>query len=437
LIQGIGPRFVCYLAMLVCICSLCSIPALAGTKVLSGSPVLSATVSGANEFSPGTETPIPVVIQNSGLIEFEFTYPTTLTPADLPNTAKLMTVTLSPGSAPVTILSDPQMVGDLPGGDQMMVHFRARFAPDAPAGTYSLPLAVEYTYLSHADQYGQDSLQYYYKTRNITLDLPVLIKPEILLDVVSINTGDIPVGAEGFVTVDLKNQGHENGTDAVLVLMPAPNSPVQPSVGSVYIGNFPAGSVVTVPFKVAVSANGEAQNYPLNLTVQYKDQNGNFVASAPVVVGIPVSARIGFEVTSPPPEVTPGGKHLLTVEYMNTGSSPVYSAEARIYAVDPFTTSDDTSYLGTLAPGETGTAVFEVTVDTSATVKSYSLDSEIRYRDALDNDQVSLRVPVPVSVVAPTGFQALLARPGIIAVIVIGVVASIFILRTRWKKRRS
>jgi hypothetical protein len=104
---------------------------MAGTKVLSGSPVLSATVSGANEFSPGTETTIPVVIQNSGLIEFEFTYPTTLTPADLPNTAKLMTLTLSPGEAPVTILSDPQMVGDLPGGDQMMVHFRSRIAPDA------------------------------------------------------------------------------------------------------------------------------------------------------------------------------------------------------------------------------------------------------------------------------------------------------------------
>jgi hypothetical protein len=239
------------------------------------------------------------------------------------------------------------------------------------------------------------------------------------------------------VTVELRNQGHENGTDAVLVLAPAPNSPVQPSVGSVYIGDFPAGSVVIVPFKVAVSANGEAQNYPVNLTVHYKDQNGNFIVSAPVVVGIPVSPRIGFDVVSPPPEVTPGGQHLLYVEYRNTGSSTVYSAEARIYAVDPFTTSDDTSYLGTLEPGETGTAVFEVTVDTAATVKNYSLDSEIRYRDALDNDQVSLRIPVPVSVIAPTGFQALLASPGIIAVIVIGIIVLIFILRTRWKKRRS
>jgi hypothetical protein len=432
-----GSRFISFLAVLVCICFVFIAPTLAGTRFISGSPTLSATVYGANEFSPGTETTIPVVIQNSGLIEFEFTYPTTLTPADLPNTAKLMSVTLSPGDAPVTILSDPQMVGDLKGGDQMMVSFKVRFAPDAQAGTYILPLMVHYTYLYYADQYGQDTLQYFYKTKDVTLELPIRIQPEILLDVVSVDPGHITVGTDGFVTVQLLNRGNENGTDAVLMLAPAPNSPVIPSVGSVYIGDFPEGSVVTVPFKVAVSANGEAQNYPLNLTVFYKNENGNFVSSAPVVIGIPVYRKISFEVVSSPPEVTPGGQHRLTIEYKNTGSAPVYSAQARIYAVDPFTTSDDTSFLGDMLPGETGTAVFEVTVDSSATVKNYSLDSEVRYRDGLNNDQISDRIPVPVSVIAPTGIQALLANPWIIAVIVIVALALIYVLRTRWKKRRS
>jgi len=431
-----GSRFVGILAILVCICCVCSVPAMAGTRFISGSPTLSATVNGANEFSPGTETTIPVVIQNSGLIEFEFTYPTTLTPADLPNTAKLMTVTLTPGEAPVTILSDPQMVGDLMGGAQTVVNFKVRIAPDAQAGTYNLPLMVHYTFLSYADQYGQDTLQYFYKTKDVILELPIQVQPEILLEVISVDTGHITVGTEGFVTVQIQNRGHENGTDAVLMLAPAKNSPVMPSVGSVYIGDFPEGSTVTVPFKVAVSANGEAQTYPMNLTVLYKNENGNFVSSDPVVIGIPIFSKIRFEVVSSPPEVTPGGQHRLTIEYKNTGSAPVYSAQARMYTVDPFTTGDDTSYLGTMVPGETRTAVFEVTVDTSATVKSYSLDSEIRYRDALDNDQVSDRIPVPVSVVAPTGIQALLANPGVIAVIVIGALALVFLLRTRWKKRR-
>jgi hypothetical protein len=434
--KSIDLWFARYLAVLVCIGCMLLAPAMAGTKFISGSPTLSATVAGANEFSPGTETTLPVVLQNSGLIEFEFTYPTTLTPADLPNTAKLMTVTLFAGDAPVTILSDPQMVGDLMGGDQMTVNFKVRFDPDAQSGTYNLPLAIQYTYLYYADQYGQDTLQYFYKTTDVTLDLPIRIKPEILLDVVAVDPGHITVGTEGFVTVQLQNTGNENGTDAVLMLTPAPNSPVQPSVGSVYIGDFSKDSIVTVPFKVAVSSSGEAQNYPMNLTVYYKNENGNFVYSDPVVIGIPVYKKISFEVVSPPPEVTPAGHHLVTVVYKNTGSSPVYSAQARIYAVDPFTTSDDTSYLGTMIPGETRSAVFDLTVDSSATVKNYSLDSEIRYRDALDNDQISDRITVPITVVAPTGIAALLANPWIIAVIVIVVLAAIYLL-IRWRKRKS
>lgn len=434
--NGMHSRIITILAV-VSICTVCAVPAMAGTRYMSGSPELSAAVSGANEFSPGTEATIAVAIQNSGLIEYEFTYPTTLTPADMPNTAKLMTLTLTPGDAPVTILSDPQMVGDLKGGSQMTVNFKVRFDPDARAGRYSLPLLVHYTYLAYADQYGQDALQYFYKTKDVTLNLPIDVQPEIQLAVISVDCGHITVGTEGFVTVTLQNNGHENGTDAVLMLSPAPNSPVRPSVGSVYIGDFPAGSTVTVPFKVSVSADGEAQEYPMDLSVYYRNENGNFVYSDLVVIGIPVYAKIRFVVISSPPEVAPGGERLLSIEYENAGSATVYSAQARIYAVDPFTTSDDTAYIGTLAPGESGTAVFEVTVQSAATEKTYSLDSEIRYRDALDNDQVSDRITIPVSVVAPTGIVAFLTNPVVIGIIVIAILVAAVLLRTYTKRRRS
>ena len=69
-------------------------PASAGERVVSGSPELTAAILGANEFFPGEDVMIPVIIRNSGLIQYEYTYPTTLTPRDLPNTAKLMLVTL-------------------------------------------------------------------------------------------------------------------------------------------------------------------------------------------------------------------------------------------------------------------------------------------------------------------------------------------------------
>jgi len=86
-------------------------PACAGEKYLGGSPELSASVKGSNEFYPGDDITLPVIIQNSGLIDYTFIYPTTLTPADMPSTAKLMGVTLGAGAAPVVVTSDPRWQG--------------------------------------------------------------------------------------------------------------------------------------------------------------------------------------------------------------------------------------------------------------------------------------------------------------------------------------
>ena len=173
------------LAILVILMGIAA-PAMAGERFVSGGPNLTAAILGSNDFSPGEDITIPVTIQNSGLLEYVFTYPNQMTAADLPNTAKLMTVTLGPGDAPVTIKSDPQLLGDLAGGRNTVVNFKVKIAPDAPHETYNLPLTIRYTYLMRADQYGTDVLQYFYKEQEETLraivsHLPgsVLIKPSL------------------------------------------------------------------------------------------------------------------------------------------------------------------------------------------------------------------------------------------------------------------
>ncbi|MBP1929796.1 hypothetical protein J2741_002392 [Methanolinea mesophila] len=423
--------------IVLCCAGIVVFPATGGERFISGSPDLSATIRGANEFYPATEVNVPVNIQNSGLIQYVISQPNLLTPADLPNTAKLMTVQLFAGGAPLTVLSDPQMVGDLMGGDTLLVNFKVRTNPDAPAGTYILPMAVQYTYLAHADQYGQDTLQYFYETRNVTLEFPLKIKPEIILQVVSAEPEEVNVGTEGFVHLVLENIGNEDGTEAVVVLSPVGNSPVQPVAGSVYVGDFPMKSDIDLRYKVSVSGSAEPGTYPVNVSVNYKNQDGIFVTSAPAVVGIPVKGKIRFSVVSPPNQVYPGTQDILEVTFENTGSAPVNSAQARIYTQDPFTTLDDVSYLGDMAVGETKVARFEVTVDQKATVKEYALDSEVRYRDALDNDQVSDRIPVPVDVIARTGVMALLYNPYFIVLLAVVIIVLAVLIRRMRKQRKG
>jgi hypothetical protein len=410
-------------------------PALAGERFISGYPNLSATVIGANEFSPGEDVTIPVMIQNSGVIQYEFSNPYILNRSDLPNTAKFVIVSLDPGNAPVTVKTGPQAVGNLPGGANLPVQFKVKIAPDAQSGTYHLPLNMQYTYLWNVDQYGLDTLQYYYKETTASLDLPIRIKPEILLDVTSVEQQHLNVGMEGYLNMSVTNRGNEDGRDAVVKLTQNGNSPVVPVASSVYIGDFPKNAVIPLSYKVMVSKDAVASRYPVNLTVTYKNIDGDILTSDPITIGVAVDGRIDFSVVSPTAVFNPGTEKTMEVTYENTGSAMVYGAQARIITVDPFTTNDDSSYLGDMAPGDTKTARFDVTVDASATIKDYALDSEVRYRGALNDDQVSDRIKVPVEVVGVSGIGLLLTPYGILVIALI-LIAGVY-FGVRWRRKRS
>ncbi len=98
-----------FLAFWLC----CLMPVMGVTTYLGGSPLMSAAVAGTNEFTPGQDTTIYVIVQNSGLNNLEFTTTGTIKRDDIPTTAKMVTVGLSAGDAPVVIKSDPQIVGDI------------------------------------------------------------------------------------------------------------------------------------------------------------------------------------------------------------------------------------------------------------------------------------------------------------------------------------
>ena len=101
------------------ILGLCLIaPAMAGTKYMAGSPQMSAYIAGTNEFSPGQDAKITIVIENTGTNEFKFVQSGIVDREDLPSTAKFVTAGLNAGTAPLVVKSDPQMLGDIKGWQQ-------------------------------------------------------------------------------------------------------------------------------------------------------------------------------------------------------------------------------------------------------------------------------------------------------------------------------
>jgi hypothetical protein len=404
------------------------IPAMAGSKYMAGSPDLSAYVSGTNEFSPGDDVKLTIVVENSGLNEFKFVNSGIVDREDLPNTAKFLMVTLLPGDGPLVIKSDPQMLGDVKGAGTASAVFTTKINPDAPAGSYTLILNYDYTYLYTADQYGVDTIQYTYKTVNGTIPIPIKIKPELSVHILSATPDHLNVGTEGYVDLKIQNTGSDFGQKSVVKLLRNGNSPITPTDSSVYIGDFAPGSIINCRYKVTVSPDAQHQTYPIDIVVRYQNNEGDFVDSRNDTIGVPVGAKVDFSVTSPPDQMNPGNKKVINVEYKNTGDSTVYSAQARISAVDPFTSNDDISYIGDLKPGESRIASYEISLDRAATLKEYGLDSEIRYRDALDNTYISDTMKVRVNVVATAGLTSIFSNPVYLSVIIAAIIGIVYLV---------
>ena len=410
-------------------------PAMAGTKYMAGSPELSAYISGTNEFSPGKEVQLTIVIENTGLNEFKFVNSGIVDRDDLPNTAKFLTVRLQPGNAPLVIKSDPQMLGDLKGATSTNAIFTTKINADAPAGNYNLPVDLSYTYLYYVDQFGVDTIQYSYKTVNQSILLPIKIKPVVSINVLSATPEHLNVGTEGYVNMKIKNTGSDTGTKSIVKIIRNGNSPIIPTDSSVYIGDFTPGSVVDCRYKVSVSSDAQKQTYPIDVVVVYQNNEGDFVTSRSDTVGVSVGGKADFAVVSPPSEMNPGNKKVITVEYKNTGDTTVKSAQARISAVDPFTSNDDIAYIGDLKPGESRTVSYIMSVDRSATIKEYGLDSEIRYRDELDNTYISDTMKVKVDVTNPAGITAILSNPINLSIIVAVIIGAVYLVYHFRKKK--
>lgn len=423
------------------ICGLLITPAFATDNYLGGSPDLSAYISGTNEFSTGEEIQLPIIIENTGINSVKIYYARSADISDQPSTAKLLTATLQSGNAPVVIKTDPQMLGDLASQNTVKAVFITKINTDAPAGTYSLPLILNYSYLPDASQQiygGGDAIEYTYAVENITLNIPITVKSDVSIDVISAEPEHLTAGAEGYIDMQIKNTGSETGKNSQVILKRNGNSPIIPMDSYVYIGDFPSGVTVPCRYKVRVSEEAEKQTYPVDVTVEYQNNEGIVVTSRSDTAGVPVGGKVNFQIVSPPAEMNPGGKMVINVEYKNTGDTPVYSAQARISAVDPFSISnEDVAYIGTLNPNESSRVSYSLSVDRKATVKQYGLDSEIRYRDALDNTYISDPMKVTVNVVSPTGIAVILTNPIYLSIVAAVIIAIVYLLYYLFRKKEQ
>ena len=407
----------------IAIIALLITPALAGTKYYSGGPVLSASIQGINELSPGATVSLTIAIENQGVIDYKMVQEGSIPLDDLPNTAKHVVATLKGGNSGIVVKSGSVSLGDIPGSQAKPVTFTITVPVDANQGPVTLPLNIAYNNMISATQQGLEVVTYNYKSSEVDLPLTLVIKPSVVISVDNISVSGLNAGTEGYLTLTLTNSGTIDARKATIGIKQNGNSPVVPTDSAIYVDEFSVGESVDVTFKISAKRGAEEQSYPLDIFVTYENHEGIIDTSNVVTIGVPVSGKITFAVISEPSQLKAGRKGLLEVEYKNTGNAPAFDAQARISAVDPFTTNDDNAYLGDLMPGESAIGKFEVKVASGVTDKIYTLDSEVRYKDSLNNDIVSDTVKVKIDV-GGGGAQAPISPLTVFAAF--GVIGAVF-----------
>lgn len=386
------------IALIVCIAAVMA-PVSAATRYVGGSPSLSAGITGTNEFSPGENATISLQIKNSGVSTMKQLDLGTIDYEDFPTTAKFTTVGLSSPNDAIIIKSDSQFVGDITsGGTGATVTFKAKISSNATIGQYQLPVTINYQYLNMIRQEKADVFEYTYNSASVTLPVTIRIKPEVKIAVLEAIPDPLSAGTEGYLTLKIRNDGPENSTQASVKLVRSGSSAIIPTDGSVFIGDFPRGGIVNCTFKITASPEAPGEIYPVDVVVTYTNEDGQIVSTRAASVGIPVDSKISFSVISTAPSLAAGSTTIIQIIYRNNGNTTTFDAQSRLIPHGDITIDGNVAYLGSIAPGSSAVATYAINAGTDAEPGTYTLDSTIRFRDALGNSQESDTVAVSVEV---------------------------------------
>ncbi|RMF90401.1 MAG: hypothetical protein D6733_03980 [Methanobacteriota archaeon] len=247
-------------------------------------------------------------------------------------------------------------------------------------------------------------------SKSATLQIGTLVKGEVKLGVASVSTdpSEIRSGDDNVkVSVSLENSGEATAHNVRAGLALGDGfAPSYSQSDSAYLGKLSSSESQSATFYVDVAEDLAPGKYSIPLELVYDDDDGR-EHSVEKSVDLLVEPKPYFRVSSvrlEPDELRPGGHALLYVEVENTGHEKAESVDLRVVreSGQPFDYDRRSDFIGTLKPGEKGTALLEFDVDGDAAPKEHLLKLMVRSTgdSELGDDNVytqELKAPVVVA----------------------------------------
>ena len=283
-----------------------------------------------NTVSPGEQHRLVVQVANGGTVDDEG-LDTPPSGSEAVKTARNVRVELENGDGPVTVNTAETALGDLRSGSVAEVGFDIVVDEDADPGVYDLDVTVEYDYTEEITNDDSDR-----EFERETFEVELVVTEDGRFVVRSVDS-DLQVGETGPVEVELRNVGEENLRDAIVTVR-SPNADLRLGGGSDTatrsVGDWDDGDTETITIDATLSSDAATQDYPLELSVSYTDENGNRETSGILVLTVDPDDAQSFDVTDIESTLRVGQEGRVSGTVINDGPRDVEAAVVRIVETD-------------------------------------------------------------------------------------------------------
>lgn len=284
-----------------------------------GSPDISASISGTDEFERGDTVTLYVDLTNYGRI-LGFKEDQTpqnpkeyaLAAAELSEeykkpTALGITATLVSDSRQIEVKSGDQVVESLKSGQKVEspLKFTIKIGEHAPAGEYPLNLKMFYDYQDNVRVYASKlvtnegtstlanyQVSYVYQKANQTVPIMVNVKEQADFKILNATHAISTISAgdkKAEISATYRNIGEQAVRDAVARL--SIFKPFSSTDDQAFIGDLQPGEEKTVVFRVDVDSDATPKEYGISSEIKYTDVNGDTVISESMKIPVEVKAK--------------------------------------------------------------------------------------------------------------------------------------------------
>jgi len=312
---------------------------------------------------------------------------------------------------------------------------------DSKATVYHIPMRVIWS--DKLEEEGE-----IVKINNKTLYLG--IKEEILyfgirvsgqskeaeIDIIDVTTvpAEIEPGTKASLEIKFKNIGYS--TISLLnarLYAKYPFTPLDSDLNE-YINELKPDETATAHFNIAVDSTAPSSYYDMPLILKYTDEFGSHVKNTTIGIAVKGKPKIFIqEIILEPSKLATDTEGLFMIRVINTGTESAEDAKIRISGADNILTEEH-QFIGEIAPGESQTTTFGVSVGEEAGIGKHGLKISISYEDKFGASYSNSKI-YELSIFAVEPFIPAEYIYAFIIIIVLSIIVYV-IITVRFKKEK-